>query len=111
MSSITRTSILRENILNKLIFAAALAVSAGFASTASAQLIGLGTSPQGTLTYQIGASVSKVMQDVGKIQSRIQPQSGTSTLIPLVNSGELDIGFANTAEVYDAFHGVSTFDK
>jgi len=97
--------------VNKLIVAAAFAVSAGLVSPASAQLIGLGTSPQGTLTYQIGASVSKVMQDVGKIQSRIQPQSGTSTLIPLVNSGELDIGFANTAEVYDAFHGVSTFDK
>jgi TRAP transporter TAXI family solute receptor len=97
--------------VNKLIFATAFAVSTGLASTASAQLIGLGTSPQGTLTYQIGASVSKVMQDVGHMQSRIQPQSGTSTLIPLINSGELDIGFANTAEVYDAFHGVGTFDK
>jgi len=97
--------------VNKLIFAAALVVSTGVASAASAQLIGLGTSPQGSLTYQIGASVSKVMQDVGKMQSRIQPQSGTSTLIPLVNSGELDVAFANTAEVYDAFHGVGTFDK
>ena len=97
--------------MNKLIFAAALVVSTGVASAASAQLIGLGTSPQGSLTYQIGASVSKVMQDVGKMQSRIQPQSGTSTLIPLVNSGELDVAFANTAEVYDAFHGVGTFDK
>ena len=97
--------------MNKLIFAAALAVAAGTVSTASAQLIGIGTSPQGSLTYQIGASVSKVMQDVGKMPSRIQPQSGTSTLIPLVNSGELDVAFANTAEVYDAFHGVGTFDK
>jgi len=97
--------------VNKLIFAAALVVSTGVASAASAQLIGLGTSPQGSLTYQIGASVSKVMQDVGKMQSRIQPQSGTSTLIPLVNSGELDVAFANTAEVYDAFRGVGTFDK
>lgn len=95
--------------MRKFLFA--LALSTGFASTASAQLIGLGTSPQGTLTYQIGAAVAKVLQDKGGIQSRIQPQSGTSTLIPLINSGELDIGFANTAEVYDAFHGVGTFDK
>jgi TRAP transporter TAXI family solute receptor len=83
----------------------------GLAAGASAQPIGIGTSPQGSLTYQIGASVAKVLQDAGKIPSRIQPQSGTSTLIPLVNSGELDIGFANTAEVYDAFHGVGTFAK
>jgi TRAP transporter TAXI family solute receptor len=99
------------NIVRTLCFSAALAVSGALASPASAQPIGLGTSPQGTLTYQIGAAVSKVLQDAGHIQSRIQPQSGTSTLIPLVNSGEIDIGFANTAEVYDAFHGVGTFDK
>jgi TRAP transporter TAXI family solute receptor len=88
-----------------------MAVSATFAASASAQPIGIGTSPQGTLTYQIGASVAKVLLESGKMQSRIQPQSGTSTLIPLVNSGELDIAFANTAEVYDSFHGVGTFDK
>src|SRR6185312_757127 len=96
----------QEDILRTLVFAAALAVSTGLAASASAQPIGIGTSPQGTLTYQIGASVAKVLLDAGKLQSRIQPQSGTSTLIPLINSGELDIGFANTAEVYDAFHGV-----
>jgi len=32
-------------------------------------------------------------------------------MIPLVNSGEIDLGFANTLELYDAFHGVGTFDK
>lgn len=97
--------------MRTLVFATALAISAALTASASAQPIGIGTSPQGTLTYQIGASVARVLLEKGKIQSRIQPQSGTSTLIPLVNSGELDIAFANTAEVYDAFHGVGTFDK
>jgi TRAP transporter TAXI family solute receptor len=97
--------------VKKLLIAGILAASAGLASSASAQLVGIGTSPQGTLTYQIGASVAKVYQDVGKIASRIQPQSGTSTIIPLIESGEIDISFANTAEVYDAFHGVGTFPK
>jgi TRAP transporter TAXI family solute receptor len=100
-----------RTLVKKLVFAVTLLLSAGFAQSASAQLLGIGTSPQGSLTYQIGASVSKVLQDAGKIQSRIQPQSGTGTMIPLLNSGELDIGFANTAEVYDAFHGVGTFNK
>jgi TRAP transporter TAXI family solute receptor len=62
------------------------------------------------LTYGLGAAVSKVLGDAG-IQSRVQPQSGTSTMVPLVNSGEIDVGFANAAELYDAFHGVGTFDK
>jgi TRAP transporter TAXI family solute receptor len=32
-------------------------------------------------------------------------------MVPLVNSGEIDVGFANAAELYDAFHGVGIFDK
>jgi TRAP transporter TAXI family solute receptor len=88
-----------------------LAAATGTGSALHAQPMGLGTSPQGSLTYGLGAAVSKVLQDTAQIQSRLQPQSGTSTLIPLVNSGEIDIGFANTAEVYDAFHGVGTFDR
>jgi TRAP transporter TAXI family solute receptor len=98
-----------EDIMLKL--AATLALGATlFAGSAMAQPIGMGTSPQGTLTYGLAASLSKVLGE-NKIQSRIQPQSGTSTMIPLVNSGEIDIGFANAAELYDAFHGVVTFDK
>ncbi len=97
--------------MKRLLFAAALAAATGFATVASAQPIGIGTSPQGTLTYGLGAALSKVLQDAGKLQSRLQPQTGTSTMIPLINSGEIDIGFANAAEVYDAFHGVGTFDK
>ena len=86
----------------------------GFAlgiSGANAQPLGLGTSPQGTLTYALGASVAKVLGDKGSIQSRVQPSSGTGTMIPLVDSGEIDVGFANTLELWDAFHGKGTFDK
>jgi hypothetical protein len=82
-----------------------------FTSGAFAQPVGLGTSPQGTLTYAVGAAVAKVLTDVGQVQARVQPSSGTGTMIPLVNSGEIDLGFANTLELYDAFHGVGTFDK
>ncbi|MGH6783665.1 MAG: TAXI family TRAP transporter solute-binding subunit, partial [Sphingomicrobium sp.] len=89
----------------------AAAFSLAFASAASAQPLGLGTSPQGTLTYAIGAAVSKTLAEKGNIQTRVQPSSGTGAMIPLVNSGEIDVGFANAAELYDAFHGVGTFDK
>ncbi len=80
-------------------------------AAAHAQPIGLGTSPQGTLTFGFGAAVSKALAEFANIQSRVQPSSGTGTMIPLVNSGEIDFGFANTLELYDAFHGVGTFDK
>ena len=81
------------------------------AVSANAQPLGLGTSPQGTLVYALGASVAKVLTDKGGLQARVQPSSGTGTMIPLVDSGEIDIGFANTLELWDAFHGKGTFDK
>src|ERR1041384_8462762 len=88
----------------------ALSLALGVAG-ADAQPLGLGTSPQGTLTYALGASVAKVLGEKGSIQARVQPSSGTGTMIPLVDSGEIDIGFANTLELWDAFHGKGTFDK
>jgi TRAP transporter TAXI family solute receptor len=96
--------------VHRILAAATLACSLAVASAAAAQPLGLGTSPQGTLTYGLGAAVSKVLAEAN-IQSRVQPSSGTSTMVPLVNSGEVDVGFANAAELYDSFHGVGTFDK
>jgi TRAP transporter TAXI family solute receptor len=89
----------------------ALALSFALAVSASGQPVGLGTSPQGTLTYAVGAAVAKTLTEAGQMQTRVQPSSGTGAMIPLVDSGEIDIGFANTLELYDAFHGVGTFDK
>jgi TRAP transporter TAXI family solute receptor len=97
--------------VSKFLGAAIFGFSLAIATTASAQPVGLGTSPQGTLTYAVGAAVAKVIGDKGNIQSRVQPSAGTGAMIPLVNSNEIDMGFANTLELYDAFHGVGTFDK
>ena len=94
--------------MRKTVLALSLALGV---SGANAQPLGLGTSPQGTLTYALGASVAKVLSEKGSIQSRVQPSSGTGTMIPLIDSGEIDIGFANTLELWDAFHGKGTFDK
>jgi len=95
--------------MHKLVAAGTVALSLAFGSAAFAQPVGLGTSPQGTLTYAVGAAVAKTLTDVGHIQARVQPSSGTGTMIPLVNDGEIDIGFCNTLELYDAYHGVGTF--
>jgi uncharacterized protein len=80
-------------------------------STAAAQHpLGIGTSPQGTLTYQIGATFGQAVGEALGRQARVQPQSGTGVMVPLVNSGELDIGFVNTLEMTDAFTGTGTFE-
>ena len=89
---------------------AAASAAVIFAAAAHAQPVGISTSPQGTLTYAVGAAVAKVLNEAGGIQARVQPSSGTGAGIPLVESGEIDFGLANTLELYDAYHGVGTFD-
>ena len=89
---------------------AAASAAVIFAAAAHAQPVGISTSPQGTLTYAVGAAVAKVLNEAGGIQARVQPSSGTGAGIPLLESGEIDLGLANTLELYDAYHGVGTFD-
>ncbi len=81
------------------------------AGPALAQPLGIGTSPQGTLTYTLGATFAKALDDAAKIQARVQPSSGTGVMVPLVNTGELDIGFVNTLELTEAYEGTGAFDK
>jgi TRAP transporter TAXI family solute receptor len=95
--------------LTAIIAVAASAVTM-FATAAQAQPVGISTSPQGTLTYAVGAAVAKVLNEAGGIQARVQPSSGTGSGMPLVNSGEIDLGLANTLELYDAYHGAGTFN-
>jgi uncharacterized protein len=90
--------------------AVAVAVVMAASGTHAQQALGIGTSPQGTLTYQIGATYGQVVTDELGRQARVQPQSGTGVMVPLVDSGELDIGFVNTLEMTDAFTGTGTFE-
>jgi hypothetical protein len=87
----------------------ALAALAFAAAPAAAQPLGIGTSPQGTLTYTLGATYAKALDDAGKIQARVQPSSGTGVMVPLVNGAELDIGFVNTLELTEAYTGTGSF--
>lgn len=89
-----------------MMLALALICAAG---AAAAQPLGIGTSPQGTMTYTLGATYAKALDDAGKIQARVQPSSGTGVMVPLVNGGELDIGFVNTLELTEAYTGTGSF--
>jgi TRAP transporter TAXI family solute receptor len=97
--------------MKRLIFAAITAAMLSAVSAANAQPLGIGTSPQGTMVYALGAAVSKALAESANVQSRVQPSAGTGVMVPLVNSGEIDIGFCNVREFYDSYHGVGSSDK
>lgn len=76
---------------------------------AHAQVLGIGTAPPATAGYGIGSAIAKVLSDTEKVQSRIQPHSGTSAYLPLLNSGEIDFGIANILETVEAANGQGPF--
>ena len=87
-------------------FAAAGLLALG-ATTASAQVVSMATGAQGSLAYNAGQAVAVVANDNG-ITVRTQPLVG---YMALVNSGEVDFGYANGAEAAFAFTGTGNFDR
>ena len=83
--------------------AAALALAGAFG--AHAQTLGIGTAPQGSIGYNMGSAIAKALQEGEKIQSRVQPYSGSSAIFPLVNTGEMDLTVGNVLEAQEAANG------
>jgi TRAP transporter TAXI family solute receptor len=82
------------------------AIAAGLlASSAQAQVLGFGSAPQGTIGYNMSSAIAKVMAESANLQSRVQPYSGSSAVLPLVSSGELDLSVCNVLEAQEAAAG------
>jgi len=75
------------------------------AATAQAQVLGFGSAPQGSIGYNMSSAIAKVMAETAALQSRVQPYSGSSAVLPLVNSGELDLAVCNVLEIQEATNG------
>ncbi|MEK9622650.1 MAG: TAXI family TRAP transporter solute-binding subunit [Alphaproteobacteria bacterium] len=87
----------------------ASAVSIAFWTSAHAENLGLGTMSQGTLSFTTGTVLAKVLNENTDLEARVQPNSGESVLIPLINSGDLDFGIANVLEAQQASSGTGVF--
>jgi len=79
-------------------------------AVAQASTVGVGTMPQGTISYTTGSVIAKVMNEKMGMQSRVQPNSGETVLVPLVSRGELDFGIANVLETQEAINGLGAFN-
>lgn len=88
-------------------FAAAGIAACALAGAAQAQVISMATGAQGSLAYNAGQAVAVVANDNG-LTVRTQPLVG---YMPLLNTGEVDFGYANGAEAAFAFAGTGNFDR
>ncbi len=92
-------------------FIKGLAVTLGLALplAAQAELVSIATGSQGSLGYNTGQAVAKVLNMKAKIRARTQPLAGTAAYVPQINSGKVDFGFANSVESEFAYTGTGNF--
>ncbi len=69
----------------------------------------IATNPAGSVFYALAGGLAKVATEATPMQVNIQPYSGTSTFIPLLNSGELDFGIVNAVDMGMAYRGPKKF--
>ena len=86
-----------------------LCLAVGGIASAQPGVLGLGTMAAGSLSYGTGSVIAEMMVDELKLETRVQPHSGESTLLDLLAAGELDFAIANALEAAEAFTGDGRF--
>jgi TRAP transporter TAXI family solute receptor len=89
--------------------AAVAAASILFSSYATAQVVGIGSNPQGTVFYNAAAAIGKLMNDQMNVKARIQPFSGSTTFSPLLNTNEIQLGLINAGDAAIAYRGTDNY--
>ncbi len=88
---------------------AALAAACAFALPAAAFAQGKGmifaTQEAGTAYYTIGSGLAKLLGDKLSRRVAVQPYSGSSVYLPLLDSGEATLAFSSTLDANDAYKG------
>jgi TRAP transporter TAXI family solute receptor len=71
----------------------------------SPRALTIGSNPAGTVFYAVASALSKVVSEGASLQMTVQPYTGTSTFLPLLNSGEIDFGVNNAVDMALSYQG------
>jgi TRAP transporter TAXI family solute receptor len=91
-------------LLSSLIIAVAL-LALGPAVAQAPKSVTFGTNPPGTIFYTVASGLAKVVSGAASFQMTIQPYTGTSTFLPLLNSGEMEFGVVNAVDMGLTYRG------
>jgi len=72
--------------------------------------VALGTNPPGTVFYTVASGLAKTVSQAAPFQMGIQPYTGTSTFLPLINSGEMEFGVVNAVDMALTYRGPAKFN-
>jgi TRAP transporter TAXI family solute receptor len=90
----------RLAIVGPLVLVGALAAEAELPKQVT-----VATNPPGTAYYAVASGLAKVVSGSAGLQMVVQPYTGTSTMLPLLNTGEVDFGLVNAVDMGLAYRG------
>ena len=81
----------------------ALGFGFGIGLAATTPPASIGANPPGTVFYAVASALAKVANEAGAARLTVQPYTGSSTFMPLMESGELEFGVVNAVDMGLAF--------
>ena len=85
--------------------------AAGSASSDLPRTAALATNPAGTGAHALGAGLASVASKVSGISLKVQPYNGPNAWMPLLESGELELGVLNILDSQMAATGTGNYKK
>src|SRR5689334_17318831 len=67
--------------------------------------IAIGSNPPGSLFYSLASGLAKEISESTPMQAQVQPYAGTSTFVPLFDTGELEFGVVNAVDMGMVYQG------
>jgi TRAP transporter TAXI family solute receptor len=96
---------MRRQFFSNALIVLFLIVTTGVYAQQLPKSVTIGSNPPGTLFYALTSGLAKVVSDSAAIQAVVQPYAGTSTFVPLFNTGELDFGVVNAVDMGMVYRG------
>jgi TRAP transporter TAXI family solute receptor len=84
-------------------------LAAGMTGEVHSQTVGLASLPQGSLFHRSLTAIAKLMNEKLGVKARVQPYSGSTTLIPILNNNEVSFSLNTTIDAEASFNGEKAF--
>jgi TRAP transporter TAXI family solute receptor len=81
----------------------------GSGNTGGGQIT-IATNPAGTNVYAVSAALAKLLQEETGRRSTIQPRSGSSVYLPMLQRGEVTLGLNTNIDGYLSFRGLPPYE-
>jgi TRAP-type uncharacterized transport system substrate-binding protein len=94
-----------------LVFAVVLGCCLPLSAQPQPRSLTLASNPPGTVFYALASGLAKVASDGAPFVITVQPYSGTSTFLPLLNNGEVDFGINNAVDMALSHQGRALEDR